>query len=215
MLFLSIFYRQHNMTSQLAKQLLIFSAIIILCSEIIFFYLHHDSLFYLGKEYLWVSPLLFFKSLIKKMLLLNFFGIAKIIFIIFWHATKLLFIKALKTVGIRYGTYFSQQQWQKTSQYVRIIIKKITRLTRAFQRLITSLTRLQFTIVVAAFLPVFILLFLFGIGFRMTRDVMVKKSGEIGMSNVAVRTAKKSRGLIARLKQIDLWLLQKIESVIK
>lgn len=203
------------MTSPLAKQLLIFFALIILGSEMFFFSLHHDSLFHLGREYLWVTPLLFFKSIVKKVLLLNFFGVAKFIFMIVWHAAKLLLIKALKTVGIRYGTYFSQQQWQKTSQRVRIIIKKTIRLIRTFQRLVTSLTPLQFTVVIAAFLPVFILLFLFGIGFRMTRDVMVRKSSEIGMTNVAIKTAQKSHGLIAKLKQIDFWLLQKIESTIK
>ncbi len=197
------------------KRILLFVSVVVLFSEFGLFYLHHDSLLGWGKEYLWVAPLLFFKSFFKKLLLLNFFGVAKLLLTIFWHTTKLLVIKFLKTIGIRYGTYFTEQKWQKFSQRFRIVVKQVTRKTRTFQTMIASLSRLEFTIVLIAFLPVFLLLFLFGIGFRMTRDVMVKKGSEIGVTNVAVKTAKKSRGLVARLKQADRWLLQKIADVTK
>lgn len=203
------------MSLALFKNTILLSALVVLGGEVVFFYLHHDNLLSLGKEYLWAMPLIFFKSLIKKILVLNFFGMAKLLFMLFWHALKLLFIKFLKTVGIRYGAYFSQQKWQKLSQKFRVVVKKIMRTIRAFQKLVLSLNRLEFFVVLLAFLPVFILLFLFGIGFRMTRDVMVKKGSEIGVTNVAVKTAKKSRGLIARLKQADAWLLQKIAALSK
>ncbi len=197
------------------KKLLLFISVVVLFGEFGLFYLHHDSLLGWGKEYLWAAPLLFFKSFFKKLLLLNFFGIAKLLLTILWHTIKLLMIKFLKTIGIRYGSYFTQQKWQKFSQRFRIVIKHITRTTRTFQKAIASLNRVEFAIVLIAFLPVFLLLFLFGIGFRMTRDVMVKKGSEIGVTNVAVKTAKKNRGLIARLKQADAWLLQKITVVTK
>lgn len=196
-----------------ARWILLSTAIIILCSELTLFFIHHENLFGLGKEYLWFAPLLFVKSLIKKVVVLNFFGIAKLLLVLFWHGIKLLLIKFLKTVGIRYGTYFSQQKWQKFSQRIRIISKQITRKTRRFQALIASLNQWEFAVVLLAFLPIFLLLFLFGIGFRMTREVMVKKGSEIGVTNVAVKTAKKSHGLIARLKQADTWLLKKIQSL--
>ncbi|MBS9777253.1 MAG: hypothetical protein KGV50_00690 [Gammaproteobacteria bacterium] len=176
-----------------------------------FFYLHYESITQFSKEYLWVAPLVFFKSILKKLLVLNFFGVIQLLLTIVLHALKLLLIKFLKTIGIRYGTYFSQQKWQKTSQRLRIFSKVISNRVRRFQKLIRSLNKIEFTIVLIAFLPLFILMFLFGIGFRMTRDVMVKKGSEIGVTNVAVKTAKKSRGLIARLKQADAWLLQKIK----
>ncbi len=190
---------------------LLFLALIALCGEMFFFYLHYESITQFSKEYLWVAPLVFFKSILKKLLVLNFFGVIQLLLTIVLHALKLLLIKFLKTIGIRYGTYFSQQKWQKTSQRLRIFSKVISNRVRRFQKLIRSLNKIEFTIVLIAFLPLFILMFLFGIGFRMTRDVMVKKGSEIGVTNVAVKTAKKSRGLIARLKQADAWLLQKIK----
>lgn len=197
----------------LGQRILFFSALFVLCGEVVSFYYYHEYLLSLGEQYLWAAPLLFFKSFFKKLLILNFFGMAKMLLMIFWHVTKLLLIKLLKTIGIRYGTYFSQNRWQKTSQYFRVFTKRAMRQGRSFRRLVSSLSQVEFVLVVIAFLPVFLLLFLFGIGFRMTRDVMVKKGSEIGVTNVAVKTAKKSRGLVARLRQIDGWLLQKIESL--
>lgn len=201
--------------SSTVKHPLFIIAILILVVEFALLIIHAPTVGEWVRHYIWVTPLVFFKSLFKKFLLLNFFGVAKILLTVFWHTVKLLFIKFLKTIGIRYSTYFSQQKWRKTSQRLRIIGKQIDRQFRGFKSTLSRFSRLQLTLIIVAFLPLFIVLFFFGVTIRVTREAMVKKGGEIGVTNVAVKTAKKSRGLIARLRQIDNWLLRHIERLSK
>lgn len=190
---------------------MLWAALGILLIEISVLTLHYPAVEAFIIHYVWVAPLLFFKSFIKKFLLLNVFGLLKVLWSLCWHMLKLLAMKLLKTFGVRYGTYLSSQRWRKQSQRVRVLSKAVQRRVRRFQRFMTTLSRHEFLLIVVAFLPLFLFLFLCGVTFRLTREAMVKKGGEIGVSSVVFRTARKSHGLTARLLQVDAWVLRHIE----
>lgn len=202
-----------SLSDAAGKRLFLWFAVSILAVESLLIWHHYDGLFDIIQHYFWIAPLMFFKSWFKKLLVLNVFGLFKILLTLLWHIFKLLLIKLLKTVGIRYSTYFSQQKWQKLSQQFRIIMKWLTGKLRRFRAFMLSFSRVEFVLIVVAFLPLFLFLFLFGVAFKITREAIVKKGSEIGVANVAVKTVKRSRGVIARLKQLDAWLLQKIEKM--
>lgn len=201
----------HAKNRQTAKDLMLWSAAFILATEVGLIIAHYPVAQNFVIHYGWVAPLLFFKSFIKKFLLLNVFGLLQVLWGLCGHVFKLLLIKLLKTFGVRYGVHFSCQRWKKHSQKIRIISKIVQRRVRQFQGFMASFSRAAFFLILLAFLPLFLLLFLFGVAFRLTREAMVKKGGEIGVSKVAFCTARKSHGLIARLRQLDAWILQRIE----
>ncbi len=193
------------------KRWILTIACLVFIIEMIFLGLHWSQLTDIIIHYGWVTPLLFFKSLVKKFLLLNVFGLLKVLSGLLWHAVKLLLVKLLKTVGIRYGAYFSTQKWRKASQRLRILGKRLTRLKRSAQQVMMTFSKREYALIIIAFFPLLLLLFLFGVAFKMTREAMVKKGGEIGVAKVAFGTAQKNRGLIARLRQLDDWILRRIE----
>ncbi len=195
------------------KRLVILCAWGILLTETVFIVVHYQEVEEFLIHYGWVAPIFLFKSFIKKFLLLNVFGVLKVFWGLFWHLFKLLLIKLLKTFGVRYGTYFSSRRWSKMSQRLRIFGKRLGRKQRGLQRFMLSFRKREYTLIIVAFFPFFLLLFLFGIAFKMTREAMVKTSSEIGVTKVAYSTAHKNPGLIGRLKRIDAWILKRIEQL--
>lgn len=199
-------------SSVVAKRVVLLIAVGIILVEIALLALHFPAVSALVKTTLWATPLIIFKSLLKKLLVMNFFGLLKVSVLLLWHLTKLLFIKLLKTVGIRYGAYFSQHRWQFISRITLSISHYCQYRLQRLQAFLQSFNRLEYALIILAFLPLFALLFLLGIGFKMTREVMVKKGSEIGVTRVAMTTAKKSHGLVARIKQLDNYILSRIRS---
>lgn len=196
-----------------AKRLVLLLAWGVLIIETVWIALNYQQVGAFLLHYGWAAPLLFFKSFIKQFLVLNLFGLFKVLLGLFWHLGKLLLIKILKTFGIRYGAYFSSRRWRKASQRFRILTKRMSRRQRQLQRFLLTFRKREYALIILAFFPIFILLFLFGIASKMTREAMVKKGSELGVTKVAFGTAKKSEGLIARLRQIDSWILAQIEKI--
>lgn len=161
--------------------------------------------------YVWALPLLFFKSFIKQFLLLNVFGLFHVLWGLIVHIVKLLFLKLLKIFGVRYGAHFSSRQWQKTTQRFRILYKYFIVKQSQFRRFMMIFNKCEYRVIIITFFPIFLLLFLFGFAFRITREAMVKKGSEFGVAKVALTTARKNQGLIAQLRRLDTWILAKIE----
>lgn len=201
------------MQTSTAKRFVLWVAWGVLITETVWITLNYQQVGAFLLHYGWVAPLFFFKSFIKQFLLLNVFGLLKVLWGLLWHLFKLLLIKLLKTFGVRYGAYFGTRRWRKTSQKLRIVIKRLGRQQRRLQRFLLTFRKREYALIIFAFFPIFMLLFLFGVAFKMTREAMVKKGSELGVAKVAFGTAKKSEGLIARLRQLDQWILTQIEKL--
>lgn len=201
------------MTTTTKKRLVLAIAWGIILLETVLISIHHHAVGEFLIHYGWVAPLVLFKSLIKQFLLLNVFGLLKVLWGLAWHLIKLLVVKLLKTFGVRYGTYFSSRRWQKLAQRLRILGKRLSRRQRGIQFFLTTFKKREYAVIIVAFFPLFVLLFLLGFASRITREAMVKKGSELGVTKVALSTANKSKGLIARIKQLDAWILRQIEKL--
>ena len=60
---------------------------------------------------LWVVVIPFAKVIVKKLITMKFFALLQAVWLLLWHLSKLLLLKILKTLGMRYGVFFSQRRW--------------------------------------------------------------------------------------------------------
>lgn len=185
-------------------------ALAIIALEIVLLLVHFNWLRTLAHDYLWLAPLAFFKASIKRMLVMNFLGILKVLWLIFANLLKLVVLKILKILGIRYSVFFSQLRWSRFSARVEYRINQLRYAYRDLNLFLARYSRWQLTVIVIAFLPIFIFLFLCGLTFEITRKSIVKKGSEIGATKTLLSTARQSRGLVALLNRLDERILKRI-----
>lgn len=192
--------------------LLILSASVILTELGLALYYWEDVWRWLTFNW-WVVVLPFSKTIIKKLVALKLFALIKALLILFWHLSKLLLLKLLKTLGVRYGVFFSQRRWYWVRRIKVMFLRRGKQFFRSLLRFWQAYqTRHQWVILIAFFPIVLIMVFL-GLSFNVTRKTMVQKAQESALFEVANSAHKSNSGIRARVGQLDEWILKKIRDL--
>lgn len=162
---------------------------------------------------LWVVMIPFAKVIIKKLVTLKLFALVKTISIIVWHLSKLLLLKLLKTLSVRYGVFFSQNRWYWIRRAKVMFLRRGKQFFRALLRFWRGYERHEQWIILIAFFPVIIVLFFLGLSFNVTRKTMVQKAQESALFEAATTASKANRGVRARMRQLDEWTLKQIRNL--
>jgi hypothetical protein len=177
------------------------------CVLLIYFHTHVIGWL---QHHLWVVVLPFTKTIIKHVLTLQLATFFKAFSIFLWHCMKLILIKLLKTIGLRYGLFFSQYRWRIIRRCKLIFLRQGKRFFRQLLQFWRQYSTYQQWIILFAFFPVAFTLFLLGLSFNLTRKTMVQKTQEAAMIKVATSAGQNSRGAKAFIERLDLKIVSKI-----
>ena len=158
----------------------------------------------------WIVVIPFLKGIIKKVVVLKFFAFIKGLLVLSWHLGKLLLLKLLKTLSIRYGVFFSQNRWYWIRRSKVMFLRRGKQFFGATGRFWSHYSVGQKWLILVAILPIGLVLFLMGLSFNVTRKTMVKKTQESAIFQAATSAGKTNRGLRAWLRRLDERTLHKI-----
>lgn len=164
-------------------------------------------------HHLWVVLIPFAKVIIKRLLALKLVMFFKGVLILVWHLSKLLILKLMKTLGVRYGLFFSQYRWYWIRFSKVMFLRRGKQFFRALSKFWQRYETVHQWIILLAFFPVVLLLFFLGLSFNVTRKTMVQKAQESALFEAATSASKSNRGIRARLKQLDEWTLKRIQAL--
>jgi hypothetical protein len=198
--------------TRLHKQVLGLSWLII-ATELITLGYFHQIVFEWLSQNLWVVALPFAKAIVKKMVTLNIIALLKSLSVLVWHLSKLLLLKLLKTIGVRYGLFFSQKRWYWIRRSKVMFIRRGKQFFRSLGRFWSTYQRHQKILIIVAFFPIVIILSLLGLSFNVTRKTMVQKAQEGALFRVASTASKTNLGIRAWLVRIDRLVLNKIQGL--
>jgi len=162
---------------------------------------------------LWVVVIPFLKVLVKRMLALSLVAVFKASIVLLWNLSKLFLLKLIKTLSLRYGIYFSQSRW-RWIRYAKIMfLRRGQQFFRTTRKFWNQYNLNQKRVVMIAFFPVAVLLFLLGLSFNITRKTMVQKTQESAIFQAATSASNASRGIRAWIKRLDKKTLQRIRDL--
>lgn len=162
---------------------------------------------------LWVVLIPFSKVILKRLLALKLVSFLKGITVLLWHLGKLFILKLLKTLGVRYGVFFSQNRWYWIRRAKVMFLRRGKQFFRSLLRFWKVYQTPHRWIIFIAFFPVVLVLFVLGLSFNVTRKTMVQKAQESALFEVATTASKSNRGVRARLRQLDEWALKRIQAL--
>lgn len=174
-----------------------------------------DTIFQWLMQNLWVVVIPFAKTVFKRLVALKMLAFIKSLALLVWHTFKLLLLKLIKTLGIRYGVFFSQYRWRKI-RYVKVMfLRRGRRLFRRLSDFWSGYSQWEKWIVLIAFFPIVLLLFLLGMSFNVTRKTIVQKSQEAAIFNMAAATSEHNNTFRAWISKMDRITLEKIRALTK
>ena len=162
---------------------------------------------------LWLVFIPFVKLFFKQLIALKLVALIKSLFVLFWHLSKLLILKLLKTLSVRYGVFFSQNRWYWIRKAKVMFLRRGKQFFRSLVRFWGGYSKLEKSIIVIAFFPVVLVLFLLGLSFNVTRKTMVQKAQESAIFEAAASASTSNRGIRAWVKRLDELTLQKIRDL--
>lgn len=162
---------------------------------------------------LWVVVIPFSKVIIKKLAALKLFALFKALSILLWHLSKLLALKVFKTLSIRYGIFFTQNRWYWIRRAKVVFLRRGKQFFRSILKFWLAYQAHERWLIVIAFFPVILVLFLLGLSFNVTRKTMVQKAQESALFEAAATASKANRGVRARIRQLDEWTLRQIRNL--
>lgn len=162
---------------------------------------------------LWVVLIPFTKIVLKRLLALKLITLIKSLIFLFWHLSKLLILKLFKTLSVRYGVFFSQNRWYWIRKSKVMFLRRGKQFFRGLVRFWAVYNSFQKWIILIAFFPVIIVLFLLGLSFNVTRKTMVQKAQESAIFEVASSASNTNRGIRAWVARIDKATLQRIRDL--
>ena len=172
-----------------------------------------DAIFQWLMQNLWVVVIPFAKSIFKRVAALKMLAFIKSSMLLIWHAMKLLFLKLIKTLGIRYGVFFSQYRWRRIRYAKVMFLRRGRQLFRRLRIFWSEYTRWDQWIILIAFFPIVLVLFLLGMSFNVTRKTIVQKSQEVAIFNMAASTSEHNNKLRAWISKMDRMTLEKIRAL--
>ena len=192
--------------------LLALSAIVI-ALEITLLLYYRTTIFNWLSHNLWVVVIPFAKGILKKAITLKFISLFKILAVLLFHLSKLLLLKILKTLGIRYGVFFSQRKWYWIRKAKVIFLRQGKLFFRSVRNFWKGYSGRQKLLVLIAFFPLGLLFFFLGLSFDITRKTMVRKTQETAIFKAAATAGKSSLGIREWLQKIDALTIQKIQDL--
>jgi len=196
----------------LHKVVLILSALVIVL-EISLLIHYRVEIINWTSHNLWIVILPFLKGIFKKLLIIKFAAFLKASLILLWHLAKLLLLKGLKTLTIRYGVFFSQNRWYWIRLSKVVFLRRGKQFFRSMNRFWKQYQGRQQVLILVAFFPVGLVLFFMGLSFNITRKTMVKKTQESAVFQAATTAGKSNRGIRAWIRRLDEMTLQKIREL--
>jgi len=164
------------------------------------------------EHHLWIVAIPFAKVILKKLSALNFIAIINALIILLWNFTKLGVIKLLKTIGLRYGLFFSQYRWYFIRKNRILFLRKGKQFFRYSAHFWNAYTYTQKIVVLIAFFPIAIVIFMMGLSFNITRKTMVQKTQEAAMVKVATSASQRSLSIISAIAKLDGSIIKKIKA---
>lgn len=164
---------------------------------------------------LWVVVIPFAKTVLKRLVALKMVAFLKSLALLIWHAFKLLLFKLIKTLGIRYGVFFSQYRWRKIRYAKVIFLRRGQRLFRRLSIFWSGYSRWDKWIILIAFFPIVLLLFILGMSFNVTRKTIVQKSQEAAIVNMATSAGEDSNAVRGWISKMDRMTLEKLRALTK
>ena len=162
---------------------------------------------------LWVVVIPFLQVLLKRILALSLVALLKASIVLVWNLAKLLLLKIFKTLSLRYGVYFSQSRWRWIRYGKIMFLRRGKQFFRKTAKFWSRYSEQQKWVVMVAFFPVGLVLFLLGLSFNITRKTMVQKTQESAIFQAAASASNANRGIRAWIKRLDKKTLQKIRAL--
>ena len=197
----------------LNRNILLLSFLVLL-GELLIITHYHLSIADWIKHSIWVALLPFAQALLKQLLTMKLVKFIKACLIILGHLSKLGLLKIFKTLGLRYGVFFLQNRWRFVRVMKVVFLRRGKQFFKRLSRFWKRYTCWQQSVVLVAFLPLVICLFLLGLSFTVTRKTMVHKTQEAAMIKIASSASTKSHGISRRLQKVDQQVLEGIKKVI-
>ncbi|MEM7194203.1 MAG: hypothetical protein AAF402_04580, partial [Pseudomonadota bacterium] len=126
---------------------------------------------------------------------------------------KLLLLKVLKTVGLRYGVFFSQHRWYWIRRYKILFFRRGRQFFRASRRFWRQYATPHRLLILIAFFPFGLIFFMLGLSFQITRKTMVQKTQETAIFKMASTASRSSLNIRERIKRVDTWVLERISQM--
>ena len=194
------------------RLLLFVSALVIMGEVSLAAYYHNEIVDWLSHN-LWVVFVPFLKVIFKRIVALKLLAFTKAFLVLIWHLCKLLLLKIFKTLSIRYGIFFSQARWYWIRRSKVMFLRRGKQFFRALLRFWALYQPTQKWVILIAFFPFFLVLFVLGLSFNVTRKTMVQKAQESAIFEVASTASNTNRGVRAWIRKLDKITLQRIRDL--
>jgi len=194
-------------------QLVLVLAWVVILTELTSIILFFREMVDWASHNLWVMVIPFSKLIIKRLLALKLMVVLKALSALGWHLSKLVFLKLLKTLSVRYGVFFTQRRWYWARKLKVMFLRRGKQFFRAARHFWLVYTTPERWVILIAFFPAVLLLFLLGLSFNLTRKTMVQKTQETAISKTMTAASSTSKGIRAKIANLDLWTLEKIKSL--
>lgn len=162
---------------------------------------------------LWVVIVPFIKVIAKRLFALKLVVFVKAGVMLLVNLSKLFILKVIKTLSVRYGVFFSQNRWYWIRRAKVMFLRRGKQFFRATVRFWLVFSHVQKWIILLAFFPIVLLLFLLGLSFNVTRKTMVQKTQETAIFQMATNATNSSRGIRAWIARLDQRTLEKIKQL--
>ena len=196
----------------LHRFVLVLSYAVILC-EVSLLVVFRQAIYDWLSHNLWVVVIPFAKGIFKRVVALKILALLKGIGVLLWHLAKLLLLKLLKTLGIRYGVFFSQRRWYWIRLAKVMFVRRGKQFFRSVSRFWAVYGYRQKWIILIAFFPIGLVIFLLGLSFNVTRKTMVQKTQETAVFKMATSASGRSSGIRQFVERLDQLTLQKIHEM--
>lgn len=195
----------------LFKKSLLFISLLIIAVEITLLVTFYDEVAQWVSHNWWIVIIPFIKMAIKKIVALNLISLLQSLLFLAWHVCKLLLLKLFKSIGLRYGLFFSQYRWRWIRKAKILFLRRGKQFFRRVSAFFSRYSGWQKAIILIAFFPIGLVLFLLGLSFNVTRKTIVQKTQEAAIIKAAESASNKSRGIRFLINRIDLGVLEKIK----
>ena len=204
----------HNVDNLAIKhQILVGLASVVLVCEISVLIAFREQVYQWLSHNLWIVFIPFTKVILKHIVALNVMVFLKSAIALLINLSKLFVLKFLKTLGLRYGIFFSQNRWRWIRQTKILFLRRGKQFFRATTNFWSIYSARSKWLIAIAFSPLVAVLFLVGLSFNITRRTMLQKTQEAAVFQMATSASSTSRGLRAWIAQLDRQTLDKIRDL--
>jgi len=175
----------------------------VITTELFFTVLYREMILDWVSHNLWVVIVPFAKLIFKRIIALKLVVFFKACGFLIYNLSKLLLLKLLKTLGIRYGVFFSQNRWYWIRYCKVMFLRRGKQFFRTANQFWAAYSKRNKWLIFVAFFPVVVVLFLLGLSFNVTRKTMVQKTQETAVFQMATSASSTSRGIKAFITKLD------------